>query len=331
MQMNIYDIAKEAGVSISTVSRVANRKPCVKASTREKVQALLEKYNYFADEPYNPEKNKPRTAAILISDLQDANYLNNEASLIERYLWEHNCLCVLLHLSTEDGIQPEYITLLNQLNVEGIVMLGSVFQTSKINQQIGRSLSHLPIVMRNGYFDLPNVYGVLSDDKHGVRDCVDLLFNKGRRNIGYVYTNDQFQTSKLRLMGYESGMRRCGLEDRIRTATSNLTLEGGYEATKQIMRRHPELDGLIYADDVIALGGLRALRELGLDVPSQVSVIGTNNSLYSQASYPRLTSLDTKIAEGSCVVAQVLIGCMINNAGAKRLLLPCDIVEREST
>ena len=294
------------------------------------MQAIIQKYNYFPDDADNPAKSLPRTAAILINDTQDSHHFG-VAGLVERYLREHNCLSILLHLSCQDGLEEAYLELLRRQNVDGIVMMGSVFQNSAVKKQIQQHFPHIPVVMSNGYFDLPNVYGVLADSRQGSKECVSFLLRKKRRHIAFVNVGDHSPSARLRLQGYEEAMREWGLEEHIAVTAADISLDGGYKATRRLLKRSPELDGLIYTDSLMAGGGLRALRELGRSVPGDVSVLSLTNSLYSETTSPTLTSLDTKVTESCWAAAQVLIGCMINDAGAKKLILPSDIVEREST
>ncbi len=328
--MNIYDIAKEAGVSISTVSRVTNKKKGVKKATRKKVEEIMRKYNYHPNDPGSPVKKQACTVAILMNDTQDFKNFG-VAGLVERYLWEHECISIMIQLSCKEGMQQEYIDMLCNQTIHGIVLMGSAFQNNHVKKQIQRYFSNIPIVMCNGYMDLPNVYGVLSDMQHGIKDCISLFMSKGKRNIALITINKQLLGSKFCLQAYEEGMSDWGLSDSTCVINSEANIQGGYKATKKLLAQFPQVNAIMFAESVIAAGGLRAIKELNKEVPNDISVISLNNSITSELVTPSITSLDTKTTELCWVSAQVIFGCMIKNAGAKKVMLPCEIIKRETT
>jgi DNA-binding LacI/PurR family transcriptional regulator len=188
----------------------------------------------------------------------------------------------------------------------------------------------VPVIIANGYIDQPNVYGVIADERGGVTECVRLLAGKRRKHPAFVMNHDT-PSNHLKLEGFTTGVRQLMGEAVPRVVRANDTGDGAYEATVGLMRAHPETDAIIYAEDPLAALGLRALRDLEIDVPGSVSVIGINNSFIAEICNPSLTSLDNMLADLSVMAARNLIDVLQGNRVVKRMMLYSHIVERGST
>lgn len=330
--MTIYDIAREAGVSASSVSRVANNKPGVNRKTREKIQALLQKYNYAPNVTARGLVTRnSRLVGILVADIRTQHHIEG-AYHIARELANHGYYGIILNTGNSDAERVASIRTLEQHQVEAAVLMGSIFQTETVRTAIVQHLPETPVFMLNGFLDLPNVYGVLSDECAGVEQCVHLLAAKGRRHIAF-FVDQPTPSSVLKTQGFKNGMARLGVPERSLWLYEGLegTLDGGAAAVRRALAEHPDLDGIVCSLDLLACGALRALREAGLTVPQDVAVIGIDNSVYAEISTPRLTSLDNMILESGVTIAHKLIDCLEGHSTNQRTLLYTVVVEREST
>lgn len=327
--MTIYDIAREAGVSASTVSRVINDKPGVRKATREKVRALLNQYRYRPNEAARElVTNSSRMVGILVADLRQPHHIASTYHIVQE-LARYGYCGLVFNGGMSESERVAGLELFAQRSVEAAVLMGSIFQTRTVKNAIERCLPGVPVFMLNGFVDLPNVYGVLADDRAGMRDCVRLLARKGRRSI--VFLADQpTPSSALKTKGFEDGVREMGVHPLIYRSIDN-SFDGGYQMTLRILREHPELDALVCGQDLIACGALRALRERGLRVPQDVAVIGVDNTDYAEICTPRLTSLNTMAFDSGVLIAHKLIDCLEGRGTNHRTLLFPGIVEREST
>jgi len=328
--VTIYDIAKEAGVSPSTVSRVINNRPGVSIETQRKVQRLLKKYDYFPNETARGLVTKAsKIIGILIDDLRTSHHTEG-AYIIERELAKLGYCCIILNTGTEDESKAEYLKILRQRRVDGAVLMGSSFQNDTIKKAIAKYLPNQPVIMANGYLDLPNVYGVMADELNGVANCVKLLVSKGHLRPAFVI--DKPTPSNLQKQrGYVEAVRNLGLMPEPLIYQCESSLQGAYAATQRIVKEHPEVDGIIYAVDLLAVSGVRALTDLKIAIPGQVSVIGVDNSLYAEISNPKLTSLDNKLLDLSIASAQTLINALKKRPTTKKILIYSAVVERETT
>ena len=328
--MTIYDIAKEAGVSASTVSRVVNNKPGVHPSTKEKIEKLLKKYHYSPNEMARGLiKQSNHMIGILVADIRNVHYTDG-AYTVEKEFAKLGYCCIIFNTGSGSAEKTEYIQVLSKRRVEGVVMIGSTFQTKEVEEAVSQFMSELPIVIVNGYLELPNVYGVLADECAGVSTLVDLLFSKGHTRLAFV-NNCYTPSNLLKIKGFEEGLERQGVKEKAVVYDAETTLEGAYEVTKKLLREHPEIDGIIYSVDLLASGGGRALLDMGYHVPDQIAYTGIDNSIYAEFSTPKITSLDNKLLELSMMAARFLVDLLGGGKATKKVMVFSAIVERETT
>lgn len=329
--MTIYDIAKEAGVSASSVSRVINNKPGVKADARERIEKIMKKHNYSPSALARGLVNQSSTIiGILVADIRNVHHTDG-AYYIEQELMRMGYCCIILNTGHEDKDKCHAISILERRRVEGVVMMGSIFQSEAVSEAIKKHLSNVPVVMVNGWLDLPNVYGILSDEQGGVEQCVELLVSKGRTRIAFACDHPMTPSNKLKERGFLYGMQHIGMDGTRWNYGTDNTLEGGYNVTLRILKEHPDVDGIIYAVDLLAAGGIHALTDKHISVPDQVAVIGINNSAFAEICIPSITSLDNKRLDSSKMAARILLDHLAGKPSTKRIMLLPDLVEREST
>lgn len=330
--MTIYDIAREAGVAASTVSRVINNKPGIRKETRERVKQLLEKYNYTPDAAARGlVTQSTKMIGILIVDIRVTHHVNS-AFFIEQELAKKGYCCITMGTGPTDEMKEEYMRILQQRRVEGVILMGSMYMTEKIKKNIQKYLSNIPVVMVNGYLDLPNVSGVLVDEDTGIHKCVNYLRNKGKKKIAFVLDSMTPSNGK-KVQGYREGMRDtgCGEEELWIYKCGETTLKDGYDTTVEVLKEHPDTQGIIYSVDLVAVGGIRAAFDLGYDVPGRLGLIGVDNSIYGEICMPKLTTLNNKLEEMSEAAASILYAGLLGKAQNQKVMLYSEIIEREST
>jgi len=328
--MNIYDIAKVAGVSASTVSRVINERKGVRKETRERVLKYLEMYQYSPNEAARGLVNQAsKMIGILISDIRTTHHTEG-VFYIERELVKIGYCCIIMNTGSDDEVRAKYIQILNQRRVEAIVLVGSTFQSEMVKKAISKYVPTIPVVIANGYIDLPNVYGIITDEQSGIANCVKYLVERNRKHLAFIIDNFT-PSNNLKLLGFKTGVRQYCDQSEPLVITCESSFQGAYNATSRLVQEHPEIDGIVYVVDLLAVGGCRALQDLKINVPKQIAVVGVDNSIYAEICTPRLTSLDNKLLDLSITSARNLIDVLQNKPVTKNMMIISSIVEREST
>ncbi len=330
MSLTIYDIAKEAGVSITTVSRVLNSKGEVSVATRAKIQAVLEKSGYAPSQLARGLASKlSKTVGIVAVDLR-ASHHANLVHQTEYCLSQQGYSAIVCSLAGKPDRLDEYIEMLLSRQVDGIVFTGSVFAGEPYHSILAAKFLTLPCVVLNALLPEANFFGIINDECAAFADVVRLLYSKGRRNLAFLGGAPTLSEEQKRL-GYRTGMERVGLGKQILEYHSPHDFEAGYTATQALMREHPETDAIICSVDPTAVGCIHALHHMGYRVPGQISVVGANNTDMALACYPQLTSVDTKPYETSDLAVKMLVEAIEEKNPEKVKRLDCRLVQRHST
>jgi len=328
--LNIYDIAKKAGVSTATVSRVINGSKSVSAETRQKVSAIMLEAGYapniFAR---GLMVNSMKTIGVMTIDVRDLYYARSIHS-IENEARKLGYNVVLCNTGQDISEKKKYLKLLLQKRVDGIILIGSVFKEKSDNQHITDAAAEVPVVMINGYLEGNNIYSIMCDDNKAVKSAVKYLVDKGHRAISYIYDVETFSGME-KLSGFRNAIHENSLPGGnnliLRTSRG---MEGGYNAVRQLLEKGVEFTSLIASEDILAAGALKAFAEAGIDVPGKVSVIGYNNSVIAQCTTPALTSIDNKVEIISSTAASILISAINGKEVQHRTFEQADLIQRES-
>ncbi len=328
--MTIYDIAKEAGVSASTVSRVMNGKPGIGEKTRKKIQNLLVKYNYMPNSSARSlSTSETRLIGILLEDVRNTHHALC-AYTLEKALTARGYSGIIVNTGTEDESKARYLNLLKARNVDGAILVGSTYQNSFIKEVINSGLSDIPVVIANGWINLPNVYGILVDEEKGIESCTDMLLDSGHKHVAFALPSPT-PSNINKMSGYRNSLRNHGLPDSAMIVCEDcFSPEDGVRAADWLLENHPETDAVVFGEDAPAIGLIRRLSELGVRVPGEIAVIGTNNSSVCVFSNPQLTSLDNRPVQMCEEAVRVLITALNGEEPPHRIMLFCDIAKRDS-
>lgn len=327
--MNIYDIAQEAGVSISTVSRVLNNKKNVSPKTVEKVRDVMKKNNYTPNSNARAlVMNSTQTIGIITVDIRGNHYANVAHAVLGVFnKFGYNCLFCNAGRTPEE--QQYYIELLLQNKLDGILFVGSVFESSTIERLVKERLSNVPIVMVNGYIDAPNIYSVSCKEDEGIADAVEHLCLNGNKKIAFVKSDRPKRSDTIKEDAYLGVINRYGLKPLIYQTEDKIT--EAVPVTEQILDEHPDLDAVMYSTDTMAAGGLKTITSRGLNVPNDVEVIGFNNSDICEILTPTLTSVDNQAEQLGTQAARILYDVMEGRKTSKKLVLIPEVIYRGST
>lgn len=331
--MNIYDVSQKAGVSIATVSRVINGNPNVSEKTKQKVLDVMKEIGYTPNVfARGLGLNTMKTIGIMCSDSSDT-FLANAVYYLEQNLRKNGYDSFLCCTGYELHTKQKYLKLLLSKRVDAIVMVGSSFMESnkKDNAYIIEAAEEVPLMMINGYLNHPRVYCTLCDDHQAVYDTVSKLINKGRKRILYLY-NSKSYSGLQKLSGYKAAItaHELPLEDNLMQLCPN-NLEATKELLSNLAKAGVHYDAVVTAEDLLAIGAIKFIKESGLKIPDDCNVVGYNNSLLAACCDPALTSIDNHV-ETLCIstinsLMRILSGSDVPN----KTTISNDLIVRETT
>lgn len=329
--MNIYDIAREANVSIATVSRVMNGKGNVSANTEKRVRAVLSKYQYA---PNNVARalatNSMDLVGVVVEDIRNRQYTST-AYHIERSLHAFGYSTMFCNVPTVDI--RSYAQTFARTKICGLIVIGSVFMNEHTTAAISQYLPEIPVIVANGSLPCTNAYSLLSDDESGIRQAVRHLLDRGHTKIAYVNDNDT-DSARRKLSGYRAAMQQAGLaanEILVRTESS---YEGGRLAAHRLMAEYrvgPDFTAIVFPEDLTAIGCMHSFQEHGLSVPRDVAVTGFGNSAFRPLTHPLLTTVDTHLDILGSESVQYLIRRLSGEDCPRQVILPPDLLLGESS
>lgn len=298
--MTIYDISEKAGVSIATVSRVLNGSSNVSPKTKQRVLDIIEQYSYTPNVfARGLGLNSMQTVGILCADSSDL-YLAKAVYLIEQLLKTYNYNSILCCTGYNLEDKQASLELLTSKKVDSIILVGSNFVSKKPaeNDYIRQAAKHVPVMLLNAILDAPNVFSILCDDYRSMYQATLGMLHSGVKDIIYYYNSRTYSSSR-KISGFIDAMKEYGIPgELIRTLYfegSHEDIPGMAECLTEYSKTAEPFDGIVAADDYLALGAMKYAKQNNRKVPEDLSILGCNNSMLTSCCDPELTSIDNRL------------------------------------
>ncbi|MGH7474885.1 MAG: LacI family DNA-binding transcriptional regulator [Longimicrobiales bacterium] len=326
MGTTIKDVAREAGVSVATVSRAFNGSGPVRPDTLRRIEDVAERLRY---RPHGGARSlitrQTRTVGVLLPDLY-GEFFSEVLRGIDKTA-QARAHHILVSSSHNEREELEAAVAAMHGRVDGLILMA---QDTGVASLLGEIPFGLPLVLLNCRADGPYDSITIANER-GTRAVVRHLSALGHRRIAMIKGPDGNFDAAERLRGYRKGMREAGV-----TSTSALELPGaftdasGYAAAKHLLRMRPRPTAVLAANDTTALGALSALREAGVAVPDDIAVVGFDDIPMARYLNPPLTTVHVSIRElGKRAVERLLTALDDKDAHEPREdVLPTRLVVR---
>lgn len=330
--MKIEDIAKEANVSISTVSRVINKPNLVNHKTRQRVEKVIKKYNFIPHGISNNISNiTNKNILIFSSNILHHHFASSAYALDDMFTTlGYNAL---IYNTTEDveKIKQHFRLTSKRNNIEGVILLGSIFANPEIQDTLNSCFSDIPIVISNGILSIPNTHSILIDHRFGIKSALNHLVEKGHKKIGLVHSRISFNAER-KINAFHEVMNKYELPvDPESIFTTPITVEGGEAVANRFLKQKCDCTALIFLDDIVAVGAMNQFQRKGIKIPDEIAIIGHDNSLISQCSFPSLTTIDGKSELLATVIGNTLNDLINKKPVGNTIMISPELVVREST
>ncbi|RAR64335.1 MULTISPECIES: LacI family DNA-binding transcriptional regulator [Halomonadaceae] len=326
----LKDVAKQAGVSITTVSHVVNQSRTVAPATRLRVQRAIAELGYRPDTiARSLQSRRSRTIGMIVTSA-DNPFFSALIRGVEDHCFDCGYSLMLCNADDVDDKQVAYLHTLLERRIDGLIVM-----TSRNGPGFLEALNRqtLPTVMLDAATaPRPDIAVVNDDSRLGARLAIEHLLAQGLDDIALLTGPTDHPRSQERLAGALDACQTVGLTLPSRhIITTNLLADGGYAAMRELLEKDHRPQAVFAFNDLAAIGAIRAALEAGLSVPDKMSVIGYDDIDVGRYTCPALTTIHQPIYElGATAIAQLIDRLEHQRPFAPLTALPPRLVVRES-
>jgi LacI family transcriptional regulator len=327
----IRDVARRAGVSTMTVSRVINRSGYTSQETRARVERAVVDLGYVPNALARHLRSKrTRTVALVLSDLTNP-FFTTIARGVEDVAASHDFAVMFCNTDESESEEIEYLRMLIQRRIDGVLLVPA--SSSGTSLRLLRSHG-VPVVIVDRRVPSPLVDEVRSDSEAGAYQLIRHLIDLGHRRIAMLSGSRGISTSADRVRGYQRALNDAGIAfDDGLVLYEGFGVDGGLRMGRQLLDLSPQPTALFAANNFIAFGAIRALREVGTRVPDDMSLVAFDDLPDDWLVDPFITVVNQRAYEMGRRAAELMLERLAGGGRPKRrsIILPVDFIVRRST
>jgi DNA-binding LacI/PurR family transcriptional regulator len=328
--VTIDDVAKYAGVSTATVSRVINDNYPVSDELRQQVQSAIAALGYQPDRAARRLRaNSSEILGIIIPDIQNP-YFTSVVRGIEDMAYTHQMNVLLCNTDDDPLKQENYLRVLRAERAAGVVLAASFGIRAEAIQELQNA--GIPIVLIDRLVPNLEIDAVLVDNVQGSYMATLHLVDLGHQRIGLIVGDQELTPGFQRYQGYQQALRDSGIRlepEYIRIG--HFKIESGYRLAKDLLQLPVPPDAIFAASNLISLGVLKAVREMNLRIPEDVAVVGFDDMVWANELYAPLTTVAQPMYEVGQEAARLLFQRQSDPAiPVRTIMLRASLIVRES-
>ena len=329
--VTINQVAKDAGVSIQTVSRVINNRYDVAPETRQRVQAAIDRLGYQPNAiARGLASHRSRTLGLITYDFNDYSF-TQVVTGAEAEAHKSGYFFMLGNASCDPQDEPKYLRLLTERHVEGVLFARQGNQDD-LEHLLDLQINGVPVVT-TGYHRPGRPFAMVDvNNQEGGQKATACLLNNGHTHIATITGPLNSQSAGDRMQGYRQALNAAGIAFQPElVAEGDYSHRSGYQAMQQLLAVGHPFTALFAQNDRMAIGAICALQEAGWRVPGDISVVGYDDIPEAEFSNPPLTTIRQPIVEVGAAAARLLI-TMIENPDAtpEQVLFDTELIRRSS-
>ena len=333
--INIRDIAKIAGVGVSTVSRVINNHPDVKEETRERVLEVIRENNYIPNNSArNLKKNNTNNIGVLIKGVFNPFFSEMLDSISKRISKAGYSMILEHHDYLSDDEMNNLISIIKEKRLQGVICLGGNFTDVK-NEDF--DAVDVPVVLTSVNHkygkEFSNFSSISIDNEESAYSATKYLIDCGHKNIALMIGDENdIGISHRREAGYLKALNDNNIsfneEYRI---LGKYNYRGAYNETTRFIKKHKEVTSIFAISDIMAVGCAKAIEDSGLKVGRDISIVGFDGMDISEFYNPAITTVIQPRVEMAKISVDLLLDLMESKTDNKHIILNTELVKREST
>jgi LacI family repressor for deo operon, udp, cdd, tsx, nupC, and nupG len=328
MMTPIQEVARQANVSVATVSRVLNNNPYVKEATREKVMKAIKALNYSPNMSGRIlRRNETKVVLVLLPTISNPFYSKAVAG-ISHIADKMGYLIMICNTESSLSKEMEYLDMLRYKQADGAIIMSQAMNVDQL-EEIGASY---PIVQCFEYRQSNNLSYVSVDNEKAAYDAVSYLIGLGHKRIGLVGCHPQYTSAQQREEGYLRALRDSNIAPDHLIIRGNYGFKSGYDCAAKLMESGNLPSAIFAISDMQAIGVIKAFTSKGIKVPHDVSVMGFDNIAFSGIYDPGITTVSQPTYKIGSRAMDILIkqikGELVN---PQHIFIKHGLIVREST
>ncbi|MBQ6385804.1 MAG: LacI family DNA-binding transcriptional regulator [Lachnospiraceae bacterium] len=325
----IEDVAREAGVSTATVSRIIHNSSQVLPETRRKVEEVIERLNYHPNRLARQFRTQRTGNILVLLPEPDNSFFHGIIAGIESVAAQQGYHVLIAATHNDPAQITYYFECLQQKQIDGII----TFSAEIDPETLQKYASQFPIVAAIRYYKGMKVPNVTIDNRKAARDITSYLLNLGHRQVACLAGDTDIILYRDRLDGFFDAMKERGLEaDPSLIIRSDVSIESGLDAAAKLLGAGVPFTGIVTCGDTMAIGAARALKNAGIKVPDDVAVTGFDDIPLSALFSPPLTTVRQPRRQIGIRCMEKLLDLIEGRPLPNRQeVLPYELVIRESS
>ena len=330
MSISMREIAKIAGVSSATVSRVINGSNLVTEETSQRIRKIIQDLNFVPNNSAIHLKNgKSQIYGIIIPDLTNP-FFTETIKIFEELLVENEKELLVANTDFHATRMQRSVRRMLLRRVDGVALLTSEFEAAPLESLVQ---NRIPVVTTDHYRTGPGISDIVVDFAGGMAQLVAHLKSLGHRDLGFIGGTEGLVTSRVRRESFLDAVVKQGLSSREGwIVEGDFKIDGGSAAMARILDQPERPTAIVTANDLTAIGALRTAHERGLKIPEDISITGCDDIAMSDIVFPPLTTLAISRKEYARLLFEALSsGSEDLNRAGQQYTLPTRLVVRKSS
>jgi DNA-binding LacI/PurR family transcriptional regulator len=333
--VTVYDIAKEAGVSPATVSRVLTGNAGVKEEKKKKVMEIIDKYNFQPNAlARSLFKKETKTIGIILPDVRNP-FFSTVYLMADKASLKYGYIMMLCNSMSDGELESQYLQSLAEKQVDAMIFLGGRVNDISITKKQIRELenisSKMPLVLVNGVVEGLDCYKITTDEDKGIEKLVDYLISLGHRDIGIIGGIESITSTAIKHSAFKKTLNKYGIElNENWVITGGYSIEDGKKLIKDIAMQSHKPSAVIAINDFVAVGAIKGAQEIGLSVPQDISITGFDDTYLSEIISPQLTTVGHNYELIGEAAVDTIINAISNKNAKKEIIIDTELVIRDS-